>query len=78
MQLSGARVVKRKSNMALVSVSVYCITSKTTLLSISFDDPDTTFRALFRERLKPTIGHECELEKVYVGRDKNASMKQIR
>ena len=36
---------------------------------ISCDDPDT-LRALFRERPKPTIGHECELEKVYVGRDK--------
>ena len=60
--------------MALVNVSVYCITSKTTLLSwrmISSDDPDTTFRALFRETLKPIIiGLECELEKVYVGRDK--------
>ena len=50
-------------------MSVYFITSKTTLLSwriISSDDPDTTFRALFRERLTPTICHECELEKVYV------------
>ena len=59
--------------MALVNVSVYCITSKMTLLSwriLSSDDPDATFRALFRERLKPTIGQECELEKVYVGRDK--------
>ena len=59
--------------MALLNMSVYCITSKMTLLSwqiIPSDDPDTTFRALFHERLKPTIGHECELEKVYVGRDK--------
>ena len=50
-------------------MSVYFITSKTTLLSwriISSDDPNTTFRALFRERLTPTICHECELEKVYV------------
>ena len=53
-----ARVVKRKSNMALVKVSVYCITSKMTLLSwriISSDDPDTTFRALFRETSKMTL-----------------------
>ena len=66
--------------MALVNVSVYCITSKMTLLSwriIPSDDPHTTFRVLFHERLKPTIGHEYELEKVYVDRDKVCSMKQI-
>ena len=44
-----------------------------TLLSwriIPSDDPHTTFRALFHERLKPTIGHEYELERVYIDRDK--------
>ena len=55
------------SHDVIYGVSSHVI--KTTLLSrriISSDDLDTTFRALFRKRLKPTICHECELEKVYV------------
>ena len=36
----------------------------------STETPDTTFCTLFSEKLKPSISHECELERVYVGRDK--------
>lgn len=59
--------------MALVNVSVYCQTLKRMLLPwriMSDDSPDSTFGTLFREKVKPSVTHECELERVYVGRDK--------
>ena len=59
--------------MSLVNLSVYCLSLKRMLLSwrvFSTETPDTTFCTLFSEKLKPSISHECELERVYVGRDK--------
>ena len=59
--------------MALVNVSVYCQTLKRMLLLwriMSDDSPDSTFGILFHENVKPSVTHECELERVYVGRDK--------
>ena len=59
--------------MAVVNLSVYCLSLKRMLLSwcvFSTETPDTTFCTRFSEKLKPSISHECELERVYVGRDK--------
>ena len=34
------------------------------------DSPDSTFGTLFDEKVKPNVTHECELERLYAGRDK--------
>ena len=37
---------------------------------MSDDSPDSMFGTLFREKVKPSVTNECELERVYVGKDK--------
>ena len=71
----------RTASMSLVNASVYCTSTKLTILQwriLNSDVPDITLSQFFQERLLPLLDRRtCELQKVYVGirREKTHSMK---
>ena len=62
--------------MSLVNASVYCTSTKLTILQwriLNSDVPDITLSQFFQERLLPLLDRRtCELQKVYVGKGKDS------
>ena len=62
--------------MSLVNASVYCTSTKLTILQWRILNSDITLSQFFQERLLPLLDRRtCELQKVYVGKGKTHSMK---